>query len=51
MDELGDDCCKLGHLPPDWEDTWVDVACKRATTSSPGVDGIPYEAYKRAPKV
>ena len=26
-------------------------ARKRASTSSPGLDGIPYEAYKRAPNV
>ena len=42
---------KLQEAPPDWDGKWIDLACKRATTSSPGLDGIPYEAFKRAPGV
>eukprot|EP00974_Lingulodinium_polyedra_P042789 4107912-Lingulodinium_polyedra.AAC.1 len=40
----------LPQPSPGWDDRWVEVACRRASTSSPGLDGIPYEAYKRAPE-
>eukprot|EP00969_Alexandrium_andersonii_P151869 6715468-Alexandrium_andersonii.AAC.1 len=41
-----------GALPqgcPEWEDACVEQAVKAAGSSAPGVDGIPYEAYKRTP--
>eukprot|EP00969_Alexandrium_andersonii_P364600 15464465-Alexandrium_andersonii.AAC.1 len=41
-----------GLLPPDcpgWDDACVEQAVKAAGSSAPGVDGIPYEAYKRTP--
>eukprot|EP00969_Alexandrium_andersonii_P192683 8511669-Alexandrium_andersonii.AAC.1 len=40
-----------GSLPPgcpDWQEECVVQAIKAAGTSAPGVDGIPYEAYKKS---
>eukprot|EP00969_Alexandrium_andersonii_P184155 8136920-Alexandrium_andersonii.AAC.1 len=37
-------------LPPDcpsWHKDCIEQAIKAAGSSAPGVDGIPYEAYKR----
>ena len=49
LQDLGEEAYLQGP-PPEWDDKWVEVACKRATTSSPGLDGIPYEAYTKHPQ-